>query len=160
MKQETKDNILMSILGITFFLNIIIMNLFPQTIEELIVVGYTILVIGALFFVLSVCTLRRKGTSNVVDSGVYSIVRHPMYLGAMVMFFSHIFICQNWIVAISTVVGIVCCYLIIRSADQRNIVKFGDDYKRYMRKVTRMNILFGAMRLARRRRRGLKTATI
>jgi len=39
MSRETKDNILMVILGITFFLNIIMMNLFPPTIEELVVVG-------------------------------------------------------------------------------------------------------------------------
>jgi len=151
MKRETKDNILMSILGITFFLNIIVMNLFPPTIEELVVVGYAILGIGALFFVLSVFTLRRKGTSNVVASGVYGIVRHPMYLGAMVMFLSHIFLGQNWIVAISTIVGIVCCYLIIRSGDQRNIEKFGDAYRRYMRSVPRMNFFVGLIRLARRR---------
>jgi len=95
MKRDTKDNILMVILGITFFLNLIMMNLFPPTIKELVVAGYTILGIGALFFILSVFTLRRKGTSNVVDSGIYGIVRHPMYLGAMVMFFSHIFLGQN-----------------------------------------------------------------
>ena len=152
MKQEAKDNILMVILGITFFLNIIMMNLFPPTIEELVVAGYTILGIGALFFILSVYTLRRKGTSNVVDSGIYSIVRHPMYLGGMVMFFSHIFLGQNWIVAISTIVGIVCCYLIILSADQRNIEKFGDDYKLYMQKVPRANFLLGIIRLFGRRK--------
>jgi len=152
MKRDTKDNILMVILGITFFLNIIMMNLFPPTIEELVVAGYIILGIGALFFILSVYTLRRKSTSNVIDSGIYSIVRHPMYLGAMVMFFSHIFLGQNWIVAISTIVGIVCCYLIILSADQRNIEKFGDDYKLYIQKVPRANFLLGIIRLLGRRK--------
>ena len=154
MRQEIKDNILMVILGITFFLNIIVINLFPPTIKELVVVGYTILGIGALFFILSVSTLRRKGTSNVVDSGIYGIVRHPMYLGGMVMFFSHIFLGQNWIVATSTIIAIVCCYLIIQFGDQRNIERFGDDYKRYMQKVPRMNLLIGIIRLVRRRDRG------
>jgi len=90
----------MVILGITFFLNIIAINLFPPTIEELVIVGWTTLGIGALSFVLSVFTLRRKGTRHVVDSGIYSIVRHPMYLGAMLMFFSHIFFAQNWVVSL------------------------------------------------------------
>ena len=153
MERETKDNILMVILGITFFLNIIMMNLFPPNIKELIVVGYIILGIGALFFILSVYTLRRKGISNVVDSGIYGIVRHPMYLGGMVMFFSHIFLGQNWIVAISTIVGIVCCYLIILSGDQRNIERFGEDYKLYMQRVPRANFLIGIIRLVQRRDR-------
>ena len=147
MRREKKENILMVILGITFFLNIITMNLFPPTIKELVVVGYTILGIGALFFILSVFTLRRKGTGNVVDSGIYGIIRHPMYLGAMVMFFSHIFLGQSWIVAISTIIAIVCCNLIIQSGDQRNIEKFGNDYQLYIQKVPRINFLLGIIRL-------------
>ena len=153
MRRETKDNILMIILGITFFLNIIAINLFLPTIEELVVVGYTILGVGALLYILSVFTLRRKGVSNIVESGIYGIVRHPMYLGAMLMFFSHIFLGQNWIVAIGTIVAIVCCYLIILSGDQRNIEKFGDDYRHYMQKVPRINFLVGVIRLLQRRKR-------
>ncbi len=143
MRRDTKDNVLMVILGIAFFLNIIVMNIFSPTIEEVVLVGDIILGIGALFFVLSVFTLLRKGTSNVVDSGIYGVVRHPMYLGGVVMFFSHILLGQNWIVVISTIVGIACCYLIILSADQRNIEKFSDDYRHYMQSVPRMNLLMG-----------------
>ena len=132
-------------------MNIIAINLFPPTIEELVDVGWIIFGVGAFLYVLSVFTLRRKGVSSIVESGIYGIVRHPMYLGAMVMFFSHIFLGQNWIVAIGTIVAIVCCYLIILSGDQRNIEKFGDDYKRYMQKVPRMNFALGVIRLLRRR---------
>ena len=151
IRQKTKDNILMVILAITFFLNVIAMNLYPPIVKGLIIIGWIILGIGALFVVLSIVTLRRKGISKIIDSGVYSIVRHPMYIGGMVMFFSHIFFGQNLIVVISTIVAIVCCYLIILSADHRNIEKFGDDYKRYMQKVPRMNFLLGSIRLLQRR---------
>ena len=153
MRRETKDNILMIILGIAFFLNIIAINLFLPTIEGLVVVGWTVFGVGAFFYVLSVFTLRRRGVSNIVESGIYGIVRHPMYLGAMMMFLSHVFLGQNWIVAIGTIVAIVCCYLIILSGDQRNIEKFGDDYKSYMQKVPRMNFVVGIIRLLRRRKR-------
>lgn len=152
--REIKDNVLMVILGIAFLLNIIVMNLFPPTIEELVLIGYTILGIGALLFVLSVFTLRRKGTSNVVDSGIYGVVRHPMYLGGIVMFFSHILLGQNWIVATSTIIGIACCYLIILSEDQRNIEKFGDEYRLYMQSVPRVNLLLGIVKSLMRGRRG------
>ncbi len=154
MKRETKGKILMIILGITFFLNIIAINLFPPIIEELIVVGWVIFGIGALFYTLSVVTLVRKGVSNIVDSRIYGIVRHPMYLGAMAMFFSHIFLGQNWVVVIGTIVAILCCYLIIQSEDQQNIEKFGDKYKRYMERVPRTNFLLGIIRLLRSGKRG------
>ncbi len=152
MRRETKDNVLMVILGIAFFLNIIVMNLFPPTIEELVPVGYIILGVGVLLFVLSLFTLRRKGTNNVVSSGIYRVVRHPMYLGGIVMFFSHIFLGQNWIVAIGTIVGIACCYLIILLEDQRNIEKFGDGYRLYMQSVPRINLLMGIIRQVQRRK--------
>jgi protein-S-isoprenylcysteine O-methyltransferase Ste14 len=157
MRRETRDNILMILLGIAFFLNIVAINLFPPTIEELVDVGWIVFGVGAFFYVLSVFTLRRKGVSNIVDSGVYGIVRHPMYLGAMIMFSSHIFLGQNWLVAIGTIVAIACCYLIILSGDQRNIKKFGNDYKRYMQRVPRMNLFLGIIRLLRRRKRERKT---
>ncbi len=155
MRRETKDNILMSIVGICFFLNILLswlLDIVP-IIKELVVVGWIILVIGALFVLLSIFTLRIKGTSNIIDSGIYGIVRHPMYLGGIVMFLSHIFLLQNWIIVISAIVAIVCVYLIILSADQLNIEKFGDDYRRYMQKVPRVNFLLGIIRLLQRRNR-------
>ena len=152
MRRETKDNVLMVIVGIAFVLNIIIMNVFPPAIEELVLAGYIILAIGALFVILSLIALRRMGTSNVIKSGIYSVVRHPMYLGGIVMFFSHILLGQNWIVAISTIVGIVCCYLIILSGDQRNIEKFGDEYRLYMQSVPRMNFLLGIISHVRSRK--------
>jgi len=153
MRRNTKESILMSIVGITFFLNIIAINLFPPAIEELVVVGYAILGIGAVFFVLSIFTLRRKGTSNIVDNEIYGVVRHPMYLGGMVMFLSHVFFGQHWIVAINTLVAIVCVYESMRMEDQSNAEKFGEDYKRYMEKVPRMNIVLGLIRLLRHRKR-------
>jgi len=152
MKREPKDKILMVILGIAFFLNIIAINLLPANIEELVVVGYCIFGIGAVLYILSVLTLRKKGVGNVVESGIYGIVRHPMYVGAMIMFFSHIFLGQNWIAAIGTIVALVCCYLIILSDEEQSSEKYGDDYKRYMQKVPRMNFVVGIIRLLRRRK--------
>ena len=154
---KTEDNILMGITGIVFFLNMLLLNIpllnVVPVMEELIIVGWILLGIGALFVLLSVLTLRRKGTTNVTDSGVYGVVRHPMYLGGMVMFLSHIFFGQNWIVVISTVVGVYCCYLLIQSEDQQNIEKFGDNYKLYKGKVLGMNFVVGVIRMLQRRKR-------
>ena len=147
----------MIILGAAFFLNIVVINLFPPIIEELVALGYAIFGIGAAFYILSVFTLRRKGVSRIVDSGIYGVVRHPMYLGAIIMFFSHFFLGQNWIVAIGTFTAIVCCCLIILSDEDHNIQKYGDDYKRYMSRVPRLNLVVGVIRLLRRRKKRIQT---
>ncbi len=152
MRRKTKDNMLMIILGIAFLLNIVAINLFPPNIEELAVAGWIIFGVGAFFCVLSVLAHRKKGASNIVDSGIYGIVRHPMYLGGTIMFFSHFFLGQNLIVAVGTIVAVVCCYLIILSDEEQNLEKFGDDYKRYMEKVPRIDFVVGIMRSLRRRK--------
>jgi protein-S-isoprenylcysteine O-methyltransferase Ste14 len=146
MKQENKDNFLMSIVGIVFFLNMILLQFASPLLVELFYLGWIILGIGALFVVLSILTLRGKGTSNVTDSGVYGIVRHPMYLGGLIMFLSHFFFGQNWVIAVNTVVGIICCYLLVLSGDQRNLEKFGEEYKHYLERVPRINFIAGIVR--------------
>jgi protein-S-isoprenylcysteine O-methyltransferase Ste14 len=154
MTRDTKDNILMSIVGIVFLLNMLLLsNVLVRTapaIEELVVLGWTLLVVGALFVILSVLTLRKKGITSFTDSGVYGIVRHPMYVGGMMMFLSHIFFGQDWIIAVSTLVGVYCCYLLIQSEDQQIVEKFGDEYGRYMQTVPRTNFIVGIMRVLRR----------
>ena len=146
-----KDNALMSVLGAAFFLNIIAINVFPPTFKELVPVGFVLLGFGLLLVLLSVLTLRGQGTDKVTDKGVYGLVRHPMYLGGLLLFFSHVFFCQHWLVILSTIIAIVCCYQLILSADKRNAEKFGDDYKRYMKKVPRMNLLSGIKRKVQHR---------
>jgi len=147
MKRQIQDQVVIVVLAISFFINMLLINIKPPVVKELVVVGYVILGIGVFLFMLSIITLRRKGIRQLIDSGIYGIVRHPMYLGGMIMFFSHVFFGQNWIVLLSTIVGIGCCYILMRSGDQRNINKFGEDYVLYMKRVPRMNFVCGLARL-------------
>jgi protein-S-isoprenylcysteine O-methyltransferase Ste14 len=156
MRRNTKDNILMSIVGIVFFLNILLlsnvfMDMGPSE-EVLTALGWAVLIVGASFVVLSVLTLRRYGTTTPTDRGVYGIVRHPMYLGGMVIFFSHILFGQHWMIAVSTLMGLFCCLLVVLSEDQQIVAKFGPEYKQYMMRVPRLNFVAGIVRYIRRRR--------
>ncbi len=152
MRRETRDRILMGVLGVAFFLNIAFISLIPSTSKESVVVGYVLLGLGFLLFALSVITLRGKGTSSLIEEGIYAVVRHPMYLGGMLMFLSHIFFSQYWVVVAGTVAAVVCCILSMYTADQRNIEKFGLSYERYMGEVPGMNILRGILQKIRHRK--------
>jgi protein-S-isoprenylcysteine O-methyltransferase Ste14 len=66
------------------------------------------------------------------------------------MYVALILLSQHWLTAIIGIPGIACVYLISRQEDLRLIEKFGDDYKHYMQKVPRMNLLAGIIRLVRR----------
>jgi len=140
----------MVVIGINFILNVIFLNIFPPKIKGLVVVGYIILGLGGLFVTLSLVTLLRKGVDTVIDSGIFCIIRHPMYLGGILLFVSHLFIGQHWLIAINTMVASYCCYLTILSGDERNLEKFGEAYKQYMELVPRINFIYGIIRCIRR----------
>ena len=136
----------------------------PAGVQLLRYVGGAILVVGIVLIFLPRFAFRSKGkpekgkdwtdTTVLVDTGIYAIVRHPLYLGWLLLYVALIFLSQHWLTAIIGIPGMACVYLISRQEDQRLVKKFGDDYKRYMQYVPRMNFLVGIIQLVRRRDRG------
>lgn len=132
----------------------------PAGVQLLRYIGGGILVVGIILIILPRFIFRSKGkpekgrdwteTTVVVDTGIYAVVRHPLYLGWLLMYVALILLSQHWLTAIIGIPGIACVYLISRQEDLRLIEKFGDDYKHYMQKVPRMNLLAGIIRLVRR----------
>ncbi len=145
MRKKIIEYGLLIIISIAFGINVVFMNLFPVYSNTLLIVGYIILAAGAVLVILSVFTIIKRIDKEVVKNGVYSVVRHPMYVGGMVMFFSHFFLGQNWIVAISTVIGITGCYIIIGIEDKKIREKFGNGYIKYSESVPRINVLAGIL---------------
>jgi protein-S-isoprenylcysteine O-methyltransferase Ste14/NAD-dependent dihydropyrimidine dehydrogenase PreA subunit len=130
-------------------------------IQPLVYVGWVILPV-ALFFLFSIVIyFKREGkpgegkglmnTTVLVDSGTYAIVRHPMALGSILLMLASILISQHWLVAIVAVIVSASGYRTQVKLEKGLLVKFGDDYKRYMEKVPRMNFLLGIMRRLQRR---------
>lgn len=128
-------------------------------IEPLRIAGWVILGLSAVFGWLPVYTFRRKGvvpkgqsfvkTTRLVDTGIYAIVRHPQFLGGMMLGLSFVLIAQHWSVAACGVPVMIIFYLGIIDGDKEGIKKFGEDYKRYMQKVPQINLLAGIYRLVR-----------
>ncbi|MCK5030932.1 MAG: isoprenylcysteine carboxylmethyltransferase family protein [Thermoplasmatales archaeon] len=131
----------------------------PTGVQLLRYVGGAILVVGIILIILPRFVFRSKGkpekekdwieTTVVVDTGIYAVVRHPLYLGWLFMYVALILLSQHWLTVIIGIPGMVCVYLISRQEDQRLIEKFGDEYKDYMQKVPRMNLLVGIIQLVR-----------
>lgn len=102
------------------------------------------------------CPRRRKGwgyAGGLVDTGLYGVVRHPLYLGVMVLYVGAILAGQSWPVAAVAVPGIAVMYWSMLLEERWNRQRFGDDYGHYMKMVPRMNIILGVIRLLRRRNR-------
>ena len=92
-------------------------------------------------------------TEELVDTGIYALVRHPLYLGWILMYLVILLFNPNWILAIIGILGIACVYLFTRQEDQLLVAKFGEPYRRYMQTVPRLNLLAGIFRRLRDRGR-------
>ncbi len=133
-------------------------------IEILAYVGVGLYVIsGIVFGVLPVIEFRKKGrvkkgksyihTTKLVDTGIYSIVRHPQFVTFMLWAIAGMLLFQHWIVILLGIPIIPLTYVDLIRADKDAIEKFGDDYKAYMKKVPRANFLLGILRSLRWKRR-------
>jgi len=117
---------------------------------------------GVIFGMLPVFEFRKKGgvkkgrsyiyTTKLVDSGIYSIVRHPQYVTFMLWAIAGILLFQHWIVICLGIPVIPLMYVDLIHADKDGIKKFGDDYNQYMKKVPRANFILGIIRLHRDRK--------
>ena len=125
-------------------------------------IGWLVTVIGLPFFLATAIYFPRKGKPQegkssmdvtvVVDTGLYGIVRHPQYLGCMSMMFASILVSQHWLSAIVGVPMALWLYTEIPKEEKGLIIRFGDDYRRYMERVPRLNLIVGLIRLLRERR--------
>jgi protein-S-isoprenylcysteine O-methyltransferase Ste14 len=125
--------------------------------------GWVVLALSAAFGWMPIFAFRKKGgvvkgksyvhTTVLVDSGIYAVVRHPQFLAGALINLALMLITQHWLIVIIGAVSMVLIYVTAVKADQYLIGKFGDDYKRYMQRVPRMNVFAGLTRLARCRER-------
>jgi protein-S-isoprenylcysteine O-methyltransferase Ste14 len=111
---------------------------------------------GLIFGMMPVFEFRRKGrvkkgksyihTTKLVNTGIYSIVRHPQYITFILWAIAGMFLFQHLIVIILGILIIPLTYIDLCNADEDAINKFGDAYKQYMKKVPRANFLLGIIR--------------
>jgi protein-S-isoprenylcysteine O-methyltransferase Ste14 len=92
-------------------------------------------------------------TKILVDSGIYSVIRHPQYFGFILFVFAVVLMSQYWLSAISWILGSTLFYRDILREELMSVEKFGESYKQYMEKVPRMNLITGIIRLLYRKRK-------
>jgi protein-S-isoprenylcysteine O-methyltransferase Ste14 len=118
--------------------------------------GYALWIAGCVLAWLPIFFFRRKAgvekgksyvyTTRLVTTGIYSVVRHPQYLSFFVFTFALTLVGQHWIIIALSAAACAIFYFSLRGADQDNIEKFGDEYRRYKQQVPGYNILAGIIR--------------
>ena len=111
---------------------------------------------GFIFGMLPTFEFRKKGgvkkgksyiqTTKLVDTGIYSIVRHPQYITFIMFAIAGMLLFQHWIIILLGIPIIPLIYIDLIEADKDAIKKFGNNYKQYMQKVPRANFVLGIIR--------------
>lgn len=113
--------------------------------------GIFILGISVIIWLIPIFTLKNNGkveegnnyfdTNKVVDTGIYSYLRHPQYFSYMLLNIGFTCIYQNLIVVLLCAVVVLLFYLHTIQEEKGLIMKFGGEYEKYCQKVPRFNIL-------------------
>ena len=105
----------------------------------LFVLGW-IIIIFAFFKIGVIPSLRKK--SNLITSGIYSVIRHPIYSGTLISVL-------GWIILFKSIISmiyfpILCLlYLVATILEEKGLIEeYGDEYLDYKKKVTKRLIPF------------------
>lgn len=76
-----------------------------------------------------------RSEPGVIDSGVFKLVRHPIYTGAILFYLGAILITLSVASALFWLL-IICFYILIARYEERILTKeFGEDYLKYKKKT-------------------------
>lgn len=142
------------ILLLTWFLYFFFLH--DPAIKQIVYVAWVILGIGLVLIFWSIAVLLSRGeperrdgwtqTTALVTTGIYAVVRHPLYLGWALMYISVMLFSQHWIIFLLGLLGIGCMCWITKQEDQHLIERFGTAYENYIHSVPSMNIFSGIIR--------------
>jgi protein-S-isoprenylcysteine O-methyltransferase Ste14 len=133
----------------------------PDFYLPLFIVGWAVWAVGMILVMAPIILFPRRGdvpkrksfvhTRRLVDTGIYAVVRHPQYLGGILsIFVATLLFYPHWLFAILGILGTVILYWSTKEEERYLIERFGNDYRAYMRRVPRMNLILGIIRLIKR----------
>ncbi len=84
-------------------------------------------------------SLDLRESHTLVTTGVYALVRHPMYTGFWLMALAQVLLLPNWIAGPAGLVGFGILYFgRVQREEEMMITAFGDEYRAYMRRTARV----------------------
>jgi protein-S-isoprenylcysteine O-methyltransferase Ste14 len=121
--------------------------------------GVVILLIAPLFIFSPFFLLSKHGNNEVkgiymqpgkvVDKGLFAILRHPQYLGYMMLAGGFALLSQNLVVVCLAVISIICFFLQALQEEKYCLDQFGNSYQNYLKSVPRFNFILGIWRIIR-----------
>lgn len=84
-------------------------------------------------------SIELRGSHTLITTGIYSKIRHPMYLSAWLWNLAIPFLLHNWIVSGFALFAVGMLYFLrVFKEEQMMIEAFGEAYERYMKETGRV----------------------
>jgi protein-S-isoprenylcysteine O-methyltransferase Ste14 len=84
-------------------------------------------------------TLEVRDRHTLVTNGVYSRVRHPMYLAFWLWAVAQALLLPNWIAGPAGLIGFGTLFFLRVGREEALMIEtFGDEYRRYMARTSRI----------------------
>ncbi|MFC1998528.1 methyltransferase family protein [Chloroflexota bacterium] len=87
-----------------------------------------------------------------VDTGIYEVIRHPVYFSFMLYVIALMFISQHWVTIILGIPVVAYLYWTMKQEEWASVDKFGEEYVDYMDRVPRLNIVTGLINYYKKRK--------
>ena len=140
-RNSWKDQIPVTFTSISLISQIVVGIYLVSEISQIEIIAYIGLGLyflsGIIFGMIPVFEFRKKGkvkkgrsyihTTQLVDSGIYSIIRHPQYLTFTLWSIAGMLLFQHWIIILLGIPIIPFTYIDLIIADKDAIEKFGDN---------------------------------
>jgi len=82
-------------------------------------------------------TVKTRKEHELVTSGPYRWVRHPLYSVGTMLFLSFALMASNWFIALATMLGLAMLMVRLPKEEKNLIENFGDEYRNYMKRTGR-----------------------
>jgi len=84
---------------------------------------------------LSIVFGEEREKPGVIRKSVFGVVRHPVYLSEILLYFGLLMLSISLAAAVVWVIAIGFLHYISRSEERLLLARFGEDYEKYMREV-------------------------
>lgn len=137
----------------------------PAFYLPLFVLGWVVWAIGMVLVMAPIVMFPRRGgvpkrksfvhTTQLVDTGIYAVIRHPQYLGGILaIFVATPLLYPHWLFVVLGIPGVVILYWSTIEEEKQLVEQFGDGYRSYMQKVPRVNLILGIIKILSRQKHG------
>jgi protein-S-isoprenylcysteine O-methyltransferase Ste14 len=81
-------------------------------------------------------SLEIREKHELITSGIYGVIRHPMYASQWLWVIAQPLLLQNWIAGFANLLIFIPFYVLRVQAEEKMMVdKFGEDYQTYMKRT-------------------------